>query len=129
MSLVNTDTGHANNNLEAVDMQINSDARSMFEQALRDAGLFRYFSHTDIAKPAARWVRFAKPSLVPPRVRKLEADCKRLNRLLKQSQEKIVSQSNLISSMRLDKQKLKEIGSGWRSRLLFLFCPGKRGVS
>ena len=77
------------NNLEAVNMQIESDARTTLEQALRDAGLFRYFSHTDIVKPAARWVRFGKPGLIPPRIRTLKADVKRLDRLLKQSQEKI----------------------------------------
>ena len=114
------------NNLEAINMQIESDSRSMFEQVLRDAGLFRYFTHADIAKLAARWVRYGKPSLVYPKIRTLEADLRRLEALLGHRQEKIVSQSNLITSMRLDKQKLKEIRSGWWQRLLFLFLPGKR---
>ena len=108
-------------------MQIESDARTVFEQALRDVGLLRYFSHTDIAKPAARWVRFGKPSLVPHRVRKLEAEVKRLDILLKLSNENIAAQSNLITSMRLDKQKLKELrNGGWWKRLVFVCCPGGR---
>ena len=115
------------NNLEAVNMQIESESRTAFERALREVGLLRYFSHTDIVKPAARWVRFGKPSLIPPRMRQLEADCKRLDELLKLSNEKIASQSSLITSMRLDKQKLKELRTGgWWRRLLFLCCPGGR---
>ena len=111
-----------NSQIEAVNESVITDSRKPFEDQLRELGVRPYLTPSEVKSAHRRWFKAGCPPLEHPQVKKLEAECERVNTLLKDRESEIENQDKAIEALQRDNQavvdtcsRLESILDAWKS--------------